>query len=734
MTTSFARCLGPLTLLLVIGSASGPRVAGITQENSESSVFAGFDLSAPETGPFPSDVFTVADARHNTGLRVAYPYPDCGERRSDCDDIDVINTLDGWGLQTRVSIPFNGEIDPASVRSDSIFVVSLDSTRPGHAPGGERIGINQVVWDVATRTLHFEVDRLLDQHRRYGVIVTKGVRDTRGKSVKATPAFENFETTAPSWYAGRIRQVLAAAHALGVPPGQVVTASLFTTQTITSVMERIRDDIKAGTPEPADLLLGPAGERTVFNRADVTGVTFSQQTTVIPSSVANFAVTLAQLDVVPNAVGTIAYGRYVSPDYLVHPGEYIPAVGTLAETPPVQRHSLIYFTLYLPSGPRPPGGWPIVIVGGGASGNQHVGPTFFAAKMASHGLATIGISHVGQGFGPLGRLQIARAGLPLLEIPDAGRGADQNGDGVYSPLEGAEAAAPRTWTISLRDAHRQTAIDLMQLVRVIEVGMDVDGDFAADLDPARIYFQGTSAGPMVGTSFVALDPSVTAAVFTSAPGLIPEHVRWQPVRRAAMGAALQARLPSLVNAEGITSIDGVAVAGPHFNENKPLRDQPVVINTLPGAVAIQRALEFAEMAAESGIGPVPWAKHLRAQPLPGSYPKPILIQFAKGDQNAVNPGTTAIIREGDLADRTTFYRNDLAIAAHPGIAIPKNPHLFAGQATSPIAIVREIALGAQEQMAVFLASAGATIIRPAPLQFFETPIAGPLPETLDFIR
>ena len=733
MITSFARRVGILVLLSVLG-ASGQRVAGLTQEGPDRDVFAGFDLSAPETGPFPSDVFTVADARHATGLRVAYPYPDCGERPSDCDDIDVINTLDGWGLQTRVSIPFNGEIDPTSVTSDSIFVVRLDSTRPGHAAGGERIGINQAVWDVATETLHFEVDRLLDQHRRYGVIVTKEIRDTRGKKVKATPAFENYETTAPAWYAAGIRDALAAAHALGVPPGQVVTASVFTTQTITSVMERIRDGIKAGIPEPADFLLGPAGARSVFNRADVTGVTLRQQTVVNPAAFTNFTVNLAQLDAVPNAVGTIAYGRYVSPDYLAHPGEYIPAVGTLAETPPVQGYNLIYFTLYLPSAPTPPGGWPIVIVGGGASGNQHVGPTIFAAKMASHGLATIGISHVGQGFGPLGRLQIARVGLPLLEIPDAGRGADQNGDGVYSVLEGSEAAAPRTWTISLRDAHRQTAIDLMQLVRVIEIGMDVDGDLAADIDPLRIFFQGTSAGPMVGASFVALDPSVTAAAFTSAPGLIPEHVRWQPVRRRAIGAALQARIPSLVNAEGITSIDGVAVAGPHFNENKPLRDQPVVVNTIPGAVAIQRALEFAEMAAESGIGPVPWAKHLRAQPLPGSYPKPILVQFAKGDQNAVNPGTTAIIREGDLADRATFYRNDLAIAANPGIAIPKNPHLFAGQPTSPIAIVREIALGAQEQMAVFFASAGSTIIHPAPLQFFEAPIAGPLPETLDFIR
>ena len=79
---------------------------------------------------------------------------------------------------------------------------------------------------------------------------------------------------------------------------------------------------------------------------------------------------------------------------------------------------------------------------------------------------------------------------------------------------------------------------------------------------------------MMGASFVALDPAVSVAAFVSPPGVIPEHARWQPIRRSAIGAALQARIPSLVNAEGIASIDGVATAAPYFNENKPLRDLP----------------------------------------------------------------------------------------------------------------------------------------------------------------
>jgi hypothetical protein len=719
-----------VVILAIAAIVSTAAVTGKSEGAQSADVFALFDLRAPERGPFPSDVFTVVDATQNTGRRLAYPYPDCAVRPTDCSDLQVVNTLDGWGLQTRVSVPFSGDIDPATVTSNSMFLVSLGSTLPGNAPGGERIGINQVVWDVATHTLHFEVDRLLDQHRRYAVIVTKDVHDTRGQSVKKTEAFENYSTTAPPWYGVQIKQALTAVHALGIPPGHVITAAVFTTQTITSTMERIRDVITAGTPAAADFLLGPNGERTVFNRAEVKSVVLRQQTSVTPSFL-DLPIALAQLDAMPGAVGTIAYGRYVSPYYLAA-GEYIPAVGTLAGTPQPQGYATVYFTLYLPSGPKPPAGWPIVLTGGGTTTNQHSVPTNFGSKLAEHGIATIGISQVGQGFGPQSQLLVTKTDGSTMTFADAGRGVDQNEDGIYSMLEGAEAAAPRTWTLSVRDTYRQMVIDLMQLVRVIQVGMDVDGDTVADIDPTRIYYLGASAGTMMGASFVALDPAVSVAAFVSPPGVIPEHARWQPNRRPGIGTALAARMPSLINADGLTAIDGVTISPPFFNENKPLRDLPVVVNTVSGATEIQKVLEWAEMAAEPGISAVPWAKYLRTQPLPGSFPKSILYLFGIGDQQAVNPGASQLIREANLIDRTTLYRHDTASTDDP--SIPKNPHLFAAQPTSPNQTVRAISLGAQEQVATFFQSHGTEIIEATPTRYFETPIHSPLPETLNFIR
>ena len=57
--------------------------------------------------------------------------------------------------------------------------------------------------------------------------------------------------------------------------------------------------------------------------------------------------------------------------------------------------------------------------------------------------------------------------------------------------------------------YRQTVADLMQLVRVVQVGVDVNGDGSWDLDGDRIYYHGVSAGARIGTVFVALEPSVS---------------------------------------------------------------------------------------------------------------------------------------------------------------------------------------------------------------------------------
>jgi hypothetical protein len=692
-------------------------------------VFARFDLEHPRTGPFPSDIFTVKDVKNITGRRLNYPLPNCHARPSDCDDLEVVNTFDGWGLEQQVSIPFTGNVDPETVSSDSVFLVSLSSESSGYSPSGALIGINQIVWEPATHTTYAEVDEQLDQHHRYALIVTDAVRDSHGRKVKATREFKTLDGV-PRWYANQLEEAFEVVADLGIAKrAEIVSASVFSTQSVTPVMERLRDRIKNGVPAPADFRVGPGNRRSVFRARNVAAVVWKQHVAVGPDGFEFANINLAPLDLVPGSVGTIAYGRYVSPQYLVLPDVYIPPVGTRTGVPRVQNHTELPFTLYLPSGPQPQNGWPIALIGPGATQGQNGTTTNFASTLAAHGIATIGINTVGQGYGPRSKLIVELANGQSLTVPNPGRGLDQDGDGLI--FEGYEAAAPRTWTIRFSHAHLQTVIDYMQLVRVIEVGMDVDGDTDPDIDASRIYFIGASTGAMIGTIFLALEPSVRVGALVTAPGMLPEHARWMPVNRPVLGAFLEARTPSLINRLGLTELDGVPIDGPYFNENKPTRDQPPVINGVPGAIRIQQAFEFSELASGVGTSPALWSRYLRHTPLPGVEPKSVVYLFAKGDQISVNPGTSALLRPGNLADRTLFYRHDLAFAQDP--SIPTNPHVFAGLLLFPNPLVSSIARGAQEMIAVLFASDGDTVIHPEPAQFFEVPIVGPLPETLNFI-
>jgi hypothetical protein len=383
----------------------------------------------------------------------------------------------------------------------------------------------------------------------------------------------------------------------------------------------------------------------------------------------------------------------------------------------VQRVNTVYFTLFLPAGSRPAAGWPVAIYGHGFGDNRNNSPLVVAASMAAQGIATIAINVVGHGFGPAGTIVVSRTGgLPPVTLPAGGRGIDQNRDNAIGSTEGSSAAAPRI-LVGSSDALRQTTVDLMQLVRTIQVGMDVDGDGTRDLDPGRIYYFGQSFGGIYGTIFLGVERDVRVGVPNVAGGAIIDIVRLSPVFR---GLFLQG-----AGARGLFNLP----AAPFANENFPLRDVPPVVNDVPGAMALQNYIEQAEWASQAG-NPVAYAPYIRKSPLGRNPVKSVIFQIAKGDQTVPNPTNTAIIRAGELQDRVTYYRNDLAFGANP--AVPKNPHTFltniATAATAPIAFA------AQTQIATFFWSDGALTIDPDGVNpIFETPIGSALPEALNFI-
>src|SRR5437899_4300185 len=695
----------------------------LTPLASAAAVEALFDLASTVTGPFPSDRFTLFDHDNKTGLRMNLPRLNWSTRPTDCADVDVINTLDGFNLQPRLSIPFSGSIDVSSVSSSTVFLVRVGD---GHGRRSRHVvGINQVVWDPATNTLHAESDEFLDQHTRYLLVVTDGVLDSTGGPVRGG-AFADFldghrdgdrhgdgdrdsdhrrHRDSDRRLAAYREELSDALEDVRTRGRHIVAASVFTTQSATAALEKIRQQSKSSHPAPATML-------GTFARAAVTAIDWRRQ--VGTASFDTVPLPVAALDLFPGSVGAIAFGRFVSPDWETSE-KFIPPIGTRTGVPVAQGTNTLYFNLFIPSGTPPAGGWPVAIFGHGFTDSKQGAPIVVASTFAHHGIATIAINVVGHGRGALGTLTIKSGQTTLATIPDGGRGIDQDGNGTIDSTEGVNAVATRA-IIGNRDGLRQTVADLMQFVRVIQTG-GIPG-----LSGSKIYYAGQSFGGIYGVKFLALEDSVRAGVANVPGGPIIEIARLSPAFRALVGITLAGRIPSLLNA-------GPLVAPTWgFDENIPLRDLPPVINTVPGAMAIQEALDATEWVAQSG-NPVAYAPHLRKSPLPDTEPPAVIIQFAKGDQTVPNPTASAIFRAGDLTDRSTYFRNDL-VRAIPGAQT--DPHTFLTNIAAVPAIARA-AIAAQQQIAIFFETDGAVVVDPDGVgTFFEVPIAGPLPETLNF--
>lgn len=699
-------CLG---LLPILGSAT--------------EVEALFDLSDWRRAPFPSDRFSTLDFDNLTFRRVQLPFPNCAERVTDCNEVAVLNTLDGFNLQPRLRIPFSGPIDPSSVNSESVYLIKLGDTTELLEGFGERIGVNQIVWDPATNTLAAESDELLDQHSVYVLIVTTNVRDASGARLR--PARLLRPTRHDADDALYRASLLTALLAVKAPLGKVAAASVFTTRSTTAVLEKIRDQIKASMPAPADFAIVNDGSRAVFSMQSRPNFFATQETAPGVFGPARLVPASAIDSFIPGAVGTFAFGRFTSPHYLTS-GRYLPVVPTRTGVPRSLGEETVYFNLVLPAGPRPPNGWPVAIFGHGLPGDKDVPMLSLSATLASRGIALLTINAVGNGGGPQGTIRVMRS-PPLLPVtlPSGGRAIDPASLNTYEATRDVNAVAPYN-SVSYTDSIRQTAVDLMQLVRVIETnGIDHDEDGIGDLDPQRIYYFGHSWGAIYGPVFVAVEPSIRAAVFNSGGGPAGISAQLSPISRQIASISLGSRVPSLLNA-----LPAVPPAW-GFNSNTPLRNQPPVINDVAGAIAIQEASEIGEWVQQSGA-PVAHAAHLRKRPLTGLAPKSVLVQFGLGDLNVPNPVTTNFIRGGELADVTTYLRTDLAVALNS--SLPKNPHGFLNAAFPTTSVLSPYGRGLQDQIATFFGSDGVLIVDPdgaAPI--FETPIAGPLPEEVNFL-
>src|SRR5215204_195910 len=226
-----------------------------------------FDFRSPERSPFPSDVFTVADSHQNTGRRVNLPMPqDCRTYASDCEDVAVLNQLDGFNMQARIAVPFDGDIDPSSVSRKTIFLAKLRDALTKKESDRRVVGINYVVWDPATRELSFRPDNSLDQHTTYALVITTGVRDAAGNPIGVVEPAGAPDPPASADYRRVLEETASAVRKAGALARglRIAALSVFTTQTFSHTFERMYEAIRRAPGPTVNFNVGPDGTPAVF--------------------------------------------------------------------------------------------------------------------------------------------------------------------------------------------------------------------------------------------------------------------------------------------------------------------------------------------------------------------------------------------------------------------------------------------------------------------------------------
>ena len=664
-----------------------------------------FVPSDPSLGPYPSDALTVADKTQKTGRRVNVPAPDCSADRIGCIVQPALNRLDGFNPQPRIRVRFSSAVNPATL-SDGIFYVALDNATTdeiGLNKSGDTIRINEVVYDPATFTAFAKPDSVLDQHRRYALVITTSVKDAAGAAVAAAPEFIACQSNATQAGCPQAADMAVIARA-GISSSSVAAATVFTTASATAWLERARDSLTATDPA---FKPGP-----VIDIANYPVAVWHQQT-----GTASFTDTALPFAIL-QGISRVAFATYTSPNYL-NAGQTIDMPGTAATLAPAARTEQIQFNVFLPSSPKPAGGYPVVIFGHGLTNDRFSSPLAVASTFAAAGYAVLGIDAVGHGFGP--RSSVIFSGPKgQVEVPAPGRGISQSSSGAIAAGDGCQVLIPVP--VGGRDCIQQTTVDLMQLARTLRSGVDLDGDGSVDLDGSRMAYVGQSLGGQYGTTFTAVDPSIPVAALAGAAGTSTAITRMSPNSIPLIALYMAVVAPALLN------------AGSTFDGNWPLRNEPVRVNDVKGAIEVQEAFEKVEWLGTSGEG-LYFAPHLKLSPLAGVPAKKVLWQFPIGDRSSPNPTETAMVRAAGMQDSTRIYRADLAYAANP--AVPINPHIILLDVGN--AVDAPVALAAQAQVAGFVASGGAVIPDPSASvtkvfnvpNLFEAPRT--LPETLNFL-
>ncbi len=486
-------CLG-----LMVGCDSTDKIdsgqSPVDGIHPDSFTFLKFDLASgnPAKFPLPNDVL-----RNPATGRLAFPSFGSPAVQA---LIAQVNTLNGFSTSSFIRIPFDGDVNHATVNNSTVLVIDMVALQQSPTTPANFLRPMVFTWDTdetGATVLKATPVRPLRPGRPHMVVITGNVKNAAGLSIESDTAMLALKSTATLTGTGAALEPLRQVYNANLwPAAEAVTQTkrlfipgvfAFTTQTLHAGINSMYElaQLEPATPHVTLAAVGTANVDAVFTQ-------------------------LGQSAVPHNAIGAFATGTINMPNYISHP-----VTGFIQSLENPTRQDINYIaTLPLAPSPFGDGTYPVIIYQHGITSRKET-ILALANSAALGGFATIGID-------------LALHGQ---------RSIDANGDGQIDP-SGATFINLTNLLLS-RDNVRQSVSDLMVLTRMISSGAgDITGDGHNDLSSAAITFTGMSLGGIVGGTFVSSEPHVGAAVLNVAGGRVPNLL----LNSASFGPTIKAGL------------------------------------------------------------------------------------------------------------------------------------------------------------------------------------------------
>jgi pimeloyl-ACP methyl ester carboxylesterase len=653
---------------------------------------ARFDPATAVT-PVPTNLFFLGTTDFTLNPPVADP-------EDYSDPLAALSTLDGFSTTEKWVTTFSGNpypLDPSTIvagQSVRMFEVSTVF--------GTIVAVSGVVREltpgyeyVATAigsTLAIIPTSPLKEMTTYMAVLTNDIKDTQGND--ATPDQTYYLSKKPEPWVDAdghstyslisdasaaslegLRQITlgqeTAAASMGIPKEDIILSWTAQTQSITPVLKNLRSIAR-----PAPTTVGPTGMNTAavggYGMADIyAGIITIPYYLGVPS---------AETPIAPLAdFWTAEPGAYVAPFDALGLDPASTNITVANPFPVLTSMQTVPLLLTVPNAgsghARPAAGWPVVIFLHGITGNRSQ-MLAMADSAAAAGYAVIGIDAPLHGITPS---DTALAPLYIENTPFAAIANERTFDVDYvnnvtgAPGPDGIVDASGTHFINLlsllttRDNLRQGEADLSILAVTIP-GISYNGDTLPDLDGSTIMFAGFSIGSIMGTPFVALEPTVNNA-FLSAP----------------MGGIAR-------------GLEASQTFGPR------IRAGLAAVGVLPGTPDYEQFFIVFQTVIDSG-DPINWS-------LEASLYNNVVLHEVIGD--TVNPnfvptaplsGTEPMIRAMGLTSYSSTQSNPDGLTLAGRFLPPASHGSFLSPETAPDTTVEM-----QKQMASFLATKGTTVV------------------------